>query len=107
VSQLEAVPLPPEVRSLFWEYGDRTVSLERDRDLVMGRVLSAGDWEALRWLRREVGDSALIEYLSRTEGRLLSPRQLRLWQALLDLPPDAVTDWITRPARQVWDRRAG
>jgi hypothetical protein len=107
VSLPEETPLPPDVRALFWEYGDRNMSLQSDRDLVMGRVLSAGEWDALRWLRREVGDPALVEYLTRTEGRLLSPRQLRLWQVLVDLPPDAVTDWIARGARQVWDRRAG
>lgn len=107
VSQPEAKPLPPEVRTLFWEYGDGTVSLEVDRELVVGRVLSAGTWEAVRWLRREVGDSFLRDYLSRTHGRLLAPRQLRLWQVLLDLPEDAVTLWIASAARQVWDRRAG
>ncbi len=107
VSQPETKPLPPEVRTLFWEYGDGTVSLEADRELVLGRVLSAGTWETVRWLRREVGDSSLRDYLSRTHGRLLTPRQLRLWQVLLDLPEDAVTVWITSTARQVWDRRAG
>jgi hypothetical protein len=95
------------VRSLFWEYGDRDVSLEGDRDFVTGRVLSAGGWEALRWLRREMGESSLRDYLSRTRGRLLSPRQLRLWQVLLDLPEETVTKWIEGTARQVWDRRAG
>jgi hypothetical protein len=107
VSQQEAAPLPPEVGTLFWEYGDGTVSLEADRDLVLGRVLSAGSWDALRWLRREVGNSSIGEYLNRTHGHLLSPRQLRLWQALLDIPEETVTRWIESTARQVWDRRAG
>ena len=107
MSQRETVPLPPQVRSLFWEYGDRDVSLEGERDFVMGRVLSTGGWEAIRWLRGEVGEASLREYLSRTRGRLLSPRQLRLWQVLLDLPEETVTAWIESTARQVWDRRAG
>lgn len=99
--------LPPQVRSLFWEYGERDVSLEREPDFVMGRVLSAGDWESVRWLRRELGDVALRDYLSRTSGRLLSPRQLRLWQVLLDLPEETVTRWLQKETRQVWDGRAG
>ena len=100
-------PLPPEVRTLFWEHGDRPLSLENDHDLVLGRVLSAGSWEAIRWLRAQVGEPVLREYLSQTRGRMLSPRQLRLWQVLLDLPEQAVSQWIEGAARQVWDRRAG
>ena len=107
MSPQTSTPLPPEVRSLFWEHGDRALSLERDRDFVLGRVLSAGSWEAMRWVRAQVGDALLGEYLNRTHGRLLSPRQLRLWQVILDLPEDAVTQWIESAARQVWDRRAG
>jgi hypothetical protein len=107
VSPQTSTPLPPEVRSLFWEHGDRALSLDGDRDFVLGRVLSAGSWEAIRWLRAQVGEPILREYLSRTRGRLLSPRQLRLWQVLLDLPEEAVSQWIESAARQVWDRRAG
>lgn len=99
--------LPPEVRALFWEYGDREVSLESERDFVMGRVLSAADWDGLRWLRREVGEAAIRDYLDRTRGRLLSPRQLRLWQVLLGLPEETVTAWIGNERRRLWDRRAG
>lgn len=99
--------LPSDVRSLFWEYGERDMSLERERDLVIGRVLSAGDWESVRWLRRELGDAAIANYLGRTAGRLLSPRQLRLWQVLLDLPEEIVTGWLKKETRRLWDGRAG
>jgi hypothetical protein len=101
------LPLPAGVRSLFWEYGESGPSLEHDRDFVIGRVLSAGDWESIRWLRREVRDSGIRDYLSRTGGRLLSRRQLRLWQVLLDLDEDLVGSWLQRETRHLWDRRAG
>lgn len=101
------MPLPAGVRSLFWEYGEPGPSLERDRDFVIGRVLSAGDWESIRWLRRELRDSGIRDYLSRTDGRLLSRRQLRLWQVLLDLDEQMVGGWLQRETRQLWDRRAG
>jgi hypothetical protein len=94
------------VRLLFWEHGDRALSLEDDRDFVLGRVLSVGGWGAIQWLRAQVGEPVLRDYLSRTRGRLLSPRQLRMWQILLDLPEEAVSQWIEEAARQVWDRRA-
>jgi hypothetical protein len=74
---------------------------------VIGRVLSAGDWESLRWLRRAAGEASIRAYLERTRGRLLSPRQLRLWQVLLGLPEETVTAWLGGEARRLWDRRAG
>lgn len=98
--------LPPEVRALFWEYGDREVSFEREPDFVIGRVLSSADWDDLCWLRREVGEAAIRDYLERTRGRLLSPRQLRLWQVLLGLSEETVSAWIGNESR-LWDRRAG
>jgi hypothetical protein len=102
-----SVPLPPRVQSLFWDTGRRDVSLEREGDFVIGRVLSAGDWESVLWLRSATGDASLRDYVIRTRGRLLSPRQLRLWQVLLDLPQESVDQWLAAPERRVWDRRAG
>lgn len=99
--------LPAGVRALFWEYGERELSLERDRDFVIGRVLTAGDWDSVRWLRGAVGDAAIREYLNRTGGRQLSPRQLRLWQVLLELPEEAVERWLDTETRRIWDGRAG
>ena len=99
--------LPADVRSLFWEYGDRELSLDYDRDFVSGRILSAGDWSSIQWLRQQIGDSAIADYLDRTAARLLSPRQIRLWQVLLDLPEDIVARWLAKDARRLWDRRAG
>ena len=98
--------LPPGVQSLFWDYPEGRVSLDRDRDFVIDRVLSAGEWEAIRWLRREVGGEAIRAYLLRTRGRRLSPRQLRLWQVLLDLPKEEVDGWVNDAARRHWDARA-
>jgi hypothetical protein len=97
--------LPAAVQALFWEYGDRPISLDRDREFVIDRVLSEGDWESIRWLRREVGAEAIRGHLVRTHGRRLSPRQLRLWQVLLDLPAAEVDAWIHDDARRIWDER--
>jgi len=101
-----AIPAwPAEVRALFWDCDPDGITLERHADFVLGRVLSRGDWKAVRWLRGTVGDEAVADYLARTSGRLLSPRQLRLWETILDLPRERVTAWIQRPERRVWDGR--
>jgi hypothetical protein len=97
--------LPPALAPLFWNCAPGAVSLRDHADFVAGRVLSEGSWDAILWLRRERGDAAIEDYLRRTSGRLLSPRQLRLWECLLGLPHDLVTSWIERPERRIWDGR--
>jgi hypothetical protein len=97
--------LPPRIQALFWEYQDGGVSLPGDVEFIIERVLSAGDWDAIQWLRGEMGSAPIRRYLQRTRGRRLSPRQLRLWQVLLDLPSDEVDTWLQDQARRDWDAR--
>lgn len=44
--------LPEFLRPLFWEYRFGALSWEEDRDLITGRILSSGGWEAEVWLRK-------------------------------------------------------
>lgn len=104
-SQAAPFDLPPAVRELCWDVDASQLDLQAHRDFVVGRVLSRGTWDAVRWLRRAVDDQALRDYLVRSRGRHLSPRQLRLWEALLDLSHDQVSSWISAPERRVWDQR--
>lgn len=99
--------LPEHVRALFWDHDEGVVTWEASPDLVISRVLSAGGWEGIQWLRRHAGDAAIRAYLERTRGRALSPRQLRLWETVLGLSHQEVTSWIEDTARRVWERRLG
>lgn len=100
-----AVELPEGVIRLLHDCDPSRVRWEEHRDFLVDRVLGEGDWETIRWLRRTAGDAVLRERIVSTEGRRLSPRQLRLWQLLLDLPEAEVTRWLRDPRRQVWDKR--
>ena len=86
--------LPSAVRDLLWDVAPAQVRLPRHRDFLIGRILARGTWAAVEWLRRELTDAAIAEYLQRTRGRLLSPRQLRFWELVLGLDDDAVSGWI-------------
>jgi hypothetical protein len=99
--------LPPAVRQLFWDYDTRRLRWDRDRDLVIGRVLAAGPWETVVWLRERIGREGIRGWILREHGRGLSPPQLRYWQLMLDLPKREVDVWLDASSRQVWDRRAG
>lgn len=97
--------LPAFVRDLFWEYGTAALRWDRDRDLIVGRVLAVGTWEAVIWLRREVGEDGLREWIESHEGRGLSPPQLRYWQHTLKLPARQVDRWVERERTSVWGQR--
>jgi hypothetical protein len=98
--------LPSAVRGLLWDVAPGEVRLPRHRDFLIGRILTRGTWAAVDWLRRELGDAAIAEYLERTRGRLLSPRQLRFWELVLGLDDGVVSGWIAeRGGSELWERR--
>jgi hypothetical protein len=100
-----ASALPASVRKLFWDTDARSLRWDRHRDALIGRILAAGTWADVTWLRKKVGAPALREWILRHEGRGLTPQQLRFWQLLLALPRHEVDRWLRSEARQVWDRR--
>jgi hypothetical protein len=98
--------LPERLRQFFWDYDFASLSWEEDHHLITARILASGDWESVKWLRATMGDATLRQWILDRRGRGLSPRQLRFWQLILDLPSRAVDTWLAAPERQIWDRRA-
>ena len=97
--------LPALLRPFFWDYDFKTLTWDDDRDLIIARVLASGTWEAITWLRVRLGDQALREWIERRRGRGLSPRQLRFWEVMLDLPHRQVNAWLQAEGRKIWDQR--
>jgi hypothetical protein len=97
--------LPEQLRPLFWDYMFSQLSLTKDRDLIIRRVLSNGSWDAVRWLRKRLGDRELREWLIDHRGRGLTARQLRFWGVLYDLPPRQVNQWVKTAQTGVWGKR--
>ena len=98
-------PFPASVKKLFWDVDPRSLSWDQHRDQIIGRVLASGPWETVQWLRSRTGDDVIRTWIEKRKGRGLSPRQLRFWQLVLDLPAGQVDQWLHSEARQVWDRR--
>jgi hypothetical protein len=105
VDDRSAGRLPNQLKPLFWDHRFARLTFETDSDLITSRILAAGDWTAVRWLRRTIGDDALREWLERRRGAGLSARQLPFWEHVLGLPHLHVNAWIADPARQVWEGR--
>ncbi len=99
--------LSPHLRPFFWDRQFRGLSLAADADFIIGRLLAEGDWESIKWLRREVGDTVLRDWLMRRSGAGLSPQSLRFWELVLGLDRRKVNTWITQQRESLWQRRAG
>ncbi|HWY87747.1 MAG TPA: hypothetical protein VNX28_13530 [Gemmataceae bacterium] len=100
-----AVRLSKRIRPLFWDYDFGQLTWEADSDLIIGRILAAGDWEAIQWLRRLLPEPVLRDWLVRRHGAGLNSRQLRFWELVLELPRRLVNTWLSDPGRQVWEGR--
>jgi hypothetical protein len=105
--KIPAMPskLPRSMKPLFWEYDFARLTWDADRDLIVGRILSAGNWDSLRWLRRRLPDGELRIWLEHRHGAGLSNRQLRFWELLLALPHRQVNSWLAQPGRRIWEDR--
>jgi len=97
--------LPESMRPLFWDCPFAQLHWPTHRDFVTARVLACGDWQALRWLRRRLGDNDLRQWLMHRQGAGLSRRQLRFWELILELPHRTVDSWLARPSQRIWDQK--
>jgi hypothetical protein len=97
--------LPDFISALFWDTDPAAFDPVRHRDFILGRILSAGSMDAIRWARVEFGDDAIRNWIVRHEGRQLSSQQLRFWETVIGLPGDVVSAWIATPERRIWEGR--
>ena len=97
--------LPEGFRQFFWDYDFDALSWLHHRDLIVRRLLSQGSWQAIGWLRRQMGDEDLRRWLMEHQGGRLSPRQLRFWELVLDLPKERVQQWVEQAKNSPWNQR--
>ena len=105
-ANIDEKSLPGRMKNFFWDYPFRRLRIDKDRDLVISRLLDQGDWEAVQWLRTRLSDRDLKNWLLSRRGAGLSARKLRFWELVLELPEREVNDWLRSKTRQVWDQRA-
>ncbi len=98
-------PLPSEFAAYFWDVDFVILSWQAHRDFIIRRVLQVGGLEALRWVLDTLGEDGLRQWIMRQHGKGLTPRQLCFWEAILDLPHEAVTPWVRAAQESVWGQR--
>jgi hypothetical protein len=97
--------LPHSLKALFWDYPFETLTWEQDHELILSRILTSGNWDAVTWLRSRAGDHSLKEWIERHQGKGLSPQQLRFWELILGLPHRQVNIWLSSERRKIWEKR--
>lgn len=102
---INQLAIPKNVRFYFWDYPSAKLSLKTDRDLIIRRLLTSGSWDSIQWLRGQLGDAELRQWLLAHHGRVLSPRQLRFWGLILDLPKKQVNFWVKTARENIWENR--
>ena len=90
---------------MFWDYDFDRLRWDKDRDLIIARVLASGDWNAIQWLRDRTDPETIHQWIIDHRGRGLTPRQLRFWALILDLPERQVKAWLQEMDRDEWRRR--
>jgi hypothetical protein len=97
--------LPRVVEDLFWDVDRSQLSWDRTRDFITRRILVRGSWQAIEWLRSQLGDEELRKWIIQHQGRGLEPRQLRFWQIAVGIDPAEVDRWIAATASNPWVQR--
>ena len=77
--------LPDSVTRLLWDVDPSHIDLDRDRALVLERVMTRGTWEAMQWLRRTYAREVLADFVLTMGARKLPPRDLAYWALVADV----------------------
>jgi len=97
--------IPARLRSLFWDYDFASITWQEDQNLILSRVLTSGDWDAVVWLRSKVDDRFLRQWITRHQGGGLSPQRLRFWEMIVGIQHRQVNGWLASKKRAIWDKR--
>jgi hypothetical protein len=93
--------LPPGAagaRRLFPHYEEAELDLQRNRSLILSRLLEDGDGVDLAWLTANLPEVEIAGWFRRHGGRQLSARSRELWRLLLGQEPGPVHP----EARSLW-----
>jgi hypothetical protein len=102
---MKAHRLPKKLRSFFWDYNFQQLNREQDKDLIISRILSSGDWEAVTWLRSQIDAHELRRWITDHQGAGLSPQKLRFWELILHISQHQVNSWLNDQERMIWAKR--
>jgi hypothetical protein len=101
----QSTVIPESLYRYFWDYDTDQGSFAGSRHTILLRLMQEGGLDAVGWLRQNASDDELRALLIRRDGRGISPKRLRFWALLLDLPDAQVDRWVAAERSSVWNRR--
>jgi hypothetical protein len=93
------------IAKYFWDVDFSAISWEQHKNFIIRRILQSGDFQALRWLRSQLGDSALRDWILARNARGLSPRQIRYWSVVLSIDESLANQWVMQAQNTPWELR--
>ncbi len=97
--------LPQHLKKSFWDYEFHRLNWKDDRDLIISRILSSGDWEAVTWLRSKIDVVVLRQWITDHRGAGLTPQKLRFWELILNISHQQINSWLNDQERMIWAKR--
>jgi hypothetical protein len=94
------------LKTLFWDRDFYRLTWEDDRNFVIRRILTSGDWNSVKWLRLRLGDPNLREWIQLHRGAGLTSQKLRFWELILKIPRRRVNTWVAAESSKIWGKRA-
>lgn len=104
-SHIRPVSLPSFLKPFFWDTEFSRLKWSSHQDFIIQRILTEGNWKAVQWLRRRIGDEVLQAWILQHKGRGLDKRRLRFWELILPLPHKTVNAWLQAGHNTLWERR--
>jgi len=88
------VQLPQSLAPFFQEYDWKKLDPERDRVVIIERVLRFGSSEELKWLFKTFGVESIRRFLRDHGFRRLSERDFNYWCLILGVKGYRKPEWL-------------
>ena len=72
--------LPKEFKKYFWDVEFSKISLTKNLNLVLSRLMNFGNMRAIRWMLKSIKEATLKEYLNSFGDRQLDKRSNNFWR---------------------------
>ena len=77
--------LPQFIKSVLWSYDIKTVSLERDKRIIITQCLNYGTLGSIKWLFRTYGEAEIKKVVSEPNRGMWWKKVLNFWVTVLDI----------------------
>ena len=78
--------LPKEFKKYFWEYDFNKISPDKDAKLILGRIMSLGNTESVKWLFDNFDEKEIKEFVLKSGDKKLDKRSNNFWRLYFNLP---------------------